>query len=409
MEFLKITKEEYTEFASKHPLRTFFQTVEMEEISNLKKWYSEYFGVKKEGKIIAASRVISWTNKINKKYYYAQRGPLLDYNDEELLAFFTKNMKKYIKKHHGYIFRIDPTIVYKERDINGSVVEGGVNNEKIVNSLKKLGYKHQGFFKDFDYSKQVRWIFCLDIQDKTEDEIFKNMRQNHRNIIKKTEKFSIEIKELSYEELPIYKKITEDTCERKHFADKSIEYYQTMYNTFGKKKEAKFLVAYLNTARYLDNLNNELEVETKKYEKALEQNKQSGKTKELKVTIESLKKRKQEAQELLKEGDLIPLSAALFILYKDEIYYLSSGSYKKYMNFYAQYAIQWHMIKYGIKNKFRIYNFYGITGNFDRKDPEYGIYEFKKGFNGRVIEYIGDFELPVTPYYYINKFIHKIR
>ena len=77
------------------------------------------------------------------------------------------------------------------------------------------------------------------------------------------------------------------------------------------------------------------------------------------------------------------------------------------MKYYAQYAIQWYMIKYGIKNNFKTYNFYGITGNFDKKDPEYGVYEFKKGFNGKVVEYIGDFELPITHYYHINKLLHR--
>ena len=128
MELVHITKQEYTEFASNHPLKTFFQTVEMEEISNLKGWKSEYIGVKKNDNLVAASRIISWKNKLNQKYYYAQRGPLLDYNDDEVLTFFTKSIKKYIKKQHGYIFRIDPTIIHKERDINGNFVEGGINN-----------------------------------------------------------------------------------------------------------------------------------------------------------------------------------------------------------------------------------------------------------------------------------------
>ena len=93
----------------------------------------------------------------------------------------------------------------------------------------------------------------------------------------------------------------------------------------------------------------------------------------------------------------------MFILYGDEIIYLYSGSYSKYMNFNAQYLIQWYMIKHGIENKYKRYNFYGITGNFDKNDKDYGVYDFKKGFNGYVEEYIGDFELPLNWYYYISK------
>lgn len=409
MEFLEIKVEEYTEFIRKHELRNFLQTKEMAEVSKKANTIDYYVGVKEKNKLIAATRLVAWKNKLNKVYFYAPRGPLLDYKNINLLEFFTKEIKKYIKNKKGYVLHIDPAIIHKERDIDGKIIENGIDNTEIINNLKKMGYNHLGFNTNYDYSKQIRWIFILDIENKTEQEIFKNMRQNHRNIINKTEKFAIEIKELTYDELPIYKKITKDTSERRNFKDKPLEFYQRIYNNFVKKNQAKFLVAYLNVEKNISNLEKELEIENKRYQKSNETNPDAGKTKELKITVDSLKKRIEEAKEILKEGNLIPLSAALFIMYEGEIIYLCSGSYDKYMKYYAQYAIQWYMIKYGIKNNFKTYNFYGITGNFDKKDPEYGVYEFKKGFNGQVVEYIGDFELPISNYYYLNKIIQKIK
>ena len=80
------------------------------------------------------------------------------------------------------------------------------------------------------------------------------------------------------------------------------------------------------------------------------------------------------------------------------------------MHFYAQYAIQWYMIQYAIKNNFEKFNFYGISGNFDRSHKDYGIYDFKKGFGGVVEEYIGSFELVISPiHYYFKKLLDKIR
>ena len=40
-------------------------------------------------------------------------------------------------------------------------------------------------------------------------------------------------------------------------------------------------------------------------------------------------------------------------------------------------------------------NFYGISGVFDPKDKNYGIFEQKKGFGGEVQEMIGEFTYPV--------------
>ena len=99
----------------------------------------------------------------------------------------------------------------------------------------------------------------------------------------------------------------------------------------------------------------------------------------------------------------------MFILTQPEVIYLSSGNYEKYMFYNSQYLIQWEMIKYALHNNFKRYNFYGITGNFDKNDKDYGIYEFKTRFNGYVEELIGEYVMPVSWVYYVLNFIHKIK
>ena len=94
-------------------------------------------------------------------------------------------------------------------------------------------------------------------------------------------------------------------------------------------------------------------------------------------------------------GSQLDLSAAMFMMTGHEVIYLFSGNYDEYMKFNAQYAIQWNMIKYANEHGFDKYNFYGISGNFDETDSEYGVYEFKRGFGGNVVEYIGEFDLVV--------------
>ena len=64
---------------------------------------------------------------------------------------------------------------------------------------------------------------------------------------------------------------------------------------------------------------------------------------------------------------------------------------------------------YGIKNGFKKHNFYGIPANINEHPKDYGIYEFKRGFNGYVEELIGEFELPITWHYNLFKLIHKMK
>ena len=72
------------------------------------------------------------------------------------------------------------------------------------------------------------------------------------------------------------------------------------------------------------------------------------------------------------------------------------------------------MIKYAIAHDFKTYNFYGINGLPDKSNPDYGIYDFKKGFTstetGKVIELIGDYELPISPLVYqIHQVLARIK
>lgn len=48
------------------------------------------------------------------------------------------------------------------------------------------------------------------------------------------------------------------------------------------------------------------------------------------------------------------------------------------------------------------YNFYGITGDFGNEAEDYGVQQFKKGFNAFIEEYVGDFIKPV------NKCLYKL-
>ena len=55
------------------------------------------------------------------------------------------------------------------------------------------------------------------------------------------------------------------------------------------------------------------------------------------------------------------------------------------------------MIKWAIQNKCDCYDFRGVSGFKDPKDPQYGVYKFKKGFNGEFIEFINEMYIVFNP------------
>ena len=352
MNFITIEPERFRKFASTHPCKSFYQTPEIATLRENNGWTPYYFAVEENGKIKAASLIVAKPAFLGKSVFYAPGGPLIDYEDQALTQFFFKNLKNYAKTHNGYILHVEPYYELLERDRHGEPAESGFNHQTALHNLRAAGLIR------LPESDEPKYSFVLEIKIQTKDQIFASMKRNTRNHIRKAEKMGVKIRELKREELSIFKQITESTSVRRNFNDKPLNYYEEMYDLFHPRDEVHFMLA---------------------------------------------------------EANNIPLSAAMFVTYGNEVIYLFSGSDEKYMKEYnAQYLIQWHMIKYAIKHGFKRYNFYGIQGLPDKSSKDYGIYDFKKGFtsddNGRVTELIGAHELPTSvTFYYLHKLLSKLK
>ncbi len=424
MNFVLLEPAEFRKFASESPWKSFYQTEEIATLREKNGWTPYYFGVietgrhssedhklgrtplsvSKEnvppvstGKLIAASMVVAHPTFLGKSVFYAPGGPLLDYENTELVDFFFKNLKKYAKSHNGYVIHIEPYYELIERGRHGEIIENGFNHSTALKNLKNAG------LIKLSQSDEPVYAFVLDINKSTPDEIFANFKRNTRNHIRKAERAGVKIRELKREELGVFKEITESTSARRGFRDKSLSYYEQMYDLFAKKGEVKFILA-------------EVEVNSKKLEgTSIEGGSEPGKARSSAKTPVATGVLDAPREGSASSSKMVPVSAAMFITYGTEVIYLFSGSKEEYMKEYnAQYLIQWHMIKYAAEHGFKRYNFYGIQGLPDKSSPDYGIYDFKKGFtsekNGRVTELLGAHELPVNlPFYHLHQLLRKLR
>ena len=199
MEFVELNEKEFRKFLDKSPLKNFMQLPEFAHMKEINNWQSTYVGVKEKDKVEAATLLCSRKRRFGYEFY-APRGILVDYKNKELLTFFVENLKKYIRKRKGYVLRIDPYYIRVERDIDGNVVEGGVNNEEAIINLKKLG------FKKSTHPEQISWSFSLDLdKNKSDDEILKEMKGNTRRDITRAIKNDLIFREIGYDEINLFK------------------------------------------------------------------------------------------------------------------------------------------------------------------------------------------------------------
>lgn len=406
MEFVIIDENEYRKFWENHPLRTFLSAPEITLLRKKTGWDSYFVGLKDKKKLVGAALLLRHKRRFDKYEFYAPRGVLVDYNDQETLEVFLKEIKKFVQENNGYVFRMDPYVIYKERDIDGNIVDGGIDNSDVVKSLEKIGFKRL----DVKDREQVSWMFCLDL-DKTPDELLKNMRSFTKRNIKKGLNNSIHIRELEYEELHLIKELTDATCERKGFDNRDLKYFQNMYKLFKPLNEISYIVAEINMSEYISKFTNEINKCEENLKRLKEMNSKIEKINKQQEEIDLLKEKVNSAKKLQEEhGDIILLSGGVFVTVGDEMVYLFGGNYKEYMYLCAPYVVQWEMINRAITDKnIKRYNFYGIPADINTHPKDYGVYDFKKGFNGYVEELIGEFVLPITWHYKLFKLIHKLR
>lgn len=398
MKIEELESNEYEEYISKNKYTTFYQKEYWGKLKKDGGWNYKLVGMKKNNKIVGATLLLFKNLPLGLKLFYSPRGFLIDYNDEELLKEFVLEIKEYVKKENGFILKIDPYVEYKTRDIDGNIVEGGVDNSKVVENLKKLGFKHYGFNKDISKELQPRWMYVLDLKGKTEDEIFSNFSKHYRKTIRRTEKQGLVVERISKDKLMDYKKIMEHTSSRRDFIDRPYSYYENMYDKIGENLIIN--VCYLDTNLGINKFKDEI----KKIEGY-----QDIKDYHLKDIEDYKKKIELYESYQTKYGDKIPLAGTMSIVCGKEYLNLFGGAYEEFMHYDAQYLIKWHTMKEALNLGCEIYNFYGISGNFEKENNDmYGVYEFKRGFGGRVVELIGEFDLIISkPKYCLYNFMFK--
>ena len=425
MKLIEINAEQFKKIADKSEQVSFHQTKEWANLKKTNGWKSYFVSLEENKKSKACALLLAKQLPIIKKVmFYSPRGFLIDYNDQKLLKEFTKEIKKFASEKNGIFIKIDPYIEYQERDNNGEIVKDGYNNKKAHKNLISLGYKHFGFNLMQD-TLQPRWIHVIETKNKTIDEINSLMDPKTRQILRKNERCGITTREIKRDELYIFKEIMQKTSNRREFIDRPFSYYESMWDNLHDSGILKILVGEIdfniyekNTKEELDEHqkalddriykhdNNLLKMNEKKYKSSNKLDEEA--IKRLKNDLEKIKEYKKEY------GDKKILGGILFLIYGNEVLSLLGGTLDNVMKFKSAYNIHYAGVKYAVENKYDRYNFYGITGIFNESNPLYGLYLFKKGFGGHVVELLGEYDLVISKFWYTSyklafKIYHTIK
>ena len=194
---------------------------------------------------------------------YIARGPVLDFENAELLQAFRDGITKLTKENHALFAKMDPHV------INEKIALQDISNyrnhfDATISTLKKAGFRHQGSGADRFYQAwQIQVHKAIPLFDKNTGELFseatflpafiQNMPKRMKHIFLNSfhEKRGVSFKLIKGpHSMDDFAEIMKATEKRKNIFIRNKEYFERIAETFGDR--AHFYYASINIDKYIE-------------------------------------------------------------------------------------------------------------------------------------------------------------
>ena len=404
----QIDKNKYDNFVKTHKTKShFLQSLSWGEFAKAEKNLTPYYlGLETDdGKLVGAALILEKKLPLNYTYFYSPRGFVVEYNNKEILKEMTEKTIQFIKRKKAIFLKIDPDIIKCSTNYQNEV-KTNPKYDEIFQSLKALGFKHQGYTKNFE-TMQPRYTFRIDL-NQTMEEIENHFSKTTRQRIAKSKKLETEVIIGTSKDIHEFYHLMMLTENRKDFISHNEEYYKTLYEIFNGNENTKatlFLgkIHFQKTIKALEknlkDVNNQISI------LPIDNLSKSAKAKlnELTKQKENILKDIEKYKECKKiYGQNITLSAHMIIEYGNKAWVLYAGNHNDLSETYVNYNTYLEHIKYCKEKGIEIYDQFGTIGDLSEDNPRLGLHEFKKKFGGDYIEFIGEWDYIINkPMYFV--------
>ena len=381
MKFLTdINNEKYTEFIKSHKHGNMMQAIEWSAIK--KTWGAVRVAVSDdEDNIIAAAQVLT-----RKGLWYVPRGPILDYNNKELLGFFLTNLKKFAKTKQAKLVKLDiPIAVKDEKLANFKDVDVDRSNDELIKTFKSYGYNHKGFSLDMSSTIQPRFNTVTKLEQPVPDLFSKDTRR----LIRDADKKFVEVRRCGKENLDDFLFALACTEKRKNISLRGREYFENLLDTFGDN--ALLYISYINVEKALKECHNRKENLEKEIEELGEKSPKKKRTLEEQVAGTDKLIALFNGLEIEDKSKDQVISAAITIAYGNHAEIIYAGMNEDFAKLPAQYKVFSDTMKKAQEMGISEVSMGGIEGSLN--DSLLG---FKSKFSPNIVEYYGEFDLVIS-------------
>lgn len=390
-----ISAQEHDDFVKQSSQTNLLQSASWAKVKD--NWDNERIGFYKNNQFVASASILIKPLPLSMTMLYIPRGPIMDYQDQELLHFVLTSLKKFAKTKKALFIKFDPSLFLVQNQ-SGEERQDNPKTLDLINNLQKAGAIWLGRTELLDETIQPRFQANIYKDNFSEELLSKSTRQAIRTARNK----GIQVQFGGSELLDDFSALMKKTENRKSIHLRGQDYYQKLLDTY--PEQSYITLASINLNERLENL----QVQKSKAEK--EASKFTEKTKPGKIeNNKQEQKRLQEEMDFLAEKmtqgvTTVPLSGTLVLEYGTTSENIYAGMDEEYRRYQPALLTWYETAKHAFERGADWQNMGGVENDLNG-----GLYHFKSKFNPTIEEYVGEFNLPTNPLYHLSNFAYTLR
>lgn len=357
----EITREEHLAAITDRPAVSFLQTPAWGAVK--REWRAESLAWF-DGESLVGTALVLYRQvpRIRRYLAYIPEGPAIDWADaaDHGVARWLDPLTAYVKQRGAFGLRIGPPVQVRRwstETVKAALADDAITSlgdlapdatnptgTALADQFRDLGWRQQTAAGGFT-AGQPQFVFHVPLAGRDEDDLLKGFNQLWRRNIKKADKAGVTVELGTVDDLAAFHELYVETAHRDGFTPRPLPYFQGMWRAMTAEAPDR-LRLYL--ARH--------------------------------------------------EGELI--AATTMVRVGEHAWYSYGASSTDKRDVRGSNAIQWRMMRDALADGCTVYDMRGITDTLDANDPHAGLIRFKLGTGGDAVEYLGEWDLPISTVLY---------
>ena len=390
-----ITAEEHDEFVKTSPQTNLLQSSDWAKIKD--NWGNERLGVYQNHKLVAVASILIQPLPLGFTMLYIPRGPIMDYQNSELVSFMLQSIKTYAKSKRAVFAKFDPSL-FLRKGLIGQETSDQEATLAIIQSLKECGVEWVGRTEDMGETIQPRFQANIYKEYFTEDQLSKSTKQAIRTARNK----GVEVIFGGTELLDEFAALMKKTEARKGIHLRGRDYYEKLLTTYAG--QSYITLSRINLAQRLASLKEQLEKNQAEASRFNEKTK-PGKIDNNRQEKERLEEEIQFLLQELKSGqEIVSLSGTLTLEFGGTSENVYAGMDENFRRYQPAILTWYETAQHAFDRGATWQNMGGVENQLDG-----GLYHFKSKFNPMIEEFVGEFNLPTSMLYPLVNKAYQLR